>query len=75
MSLERQCPPSLAKTITGLLLGEKDHEMPSGTPTHSYFATMSMRDALDEFDQIYRLNEGDRMRDLMERLGEDGSKA
>ena len=38
------------------------------------FVEMTLEEALEEFDQIYQLNEGDRMRDLVERLGEDGTR-
>ena len=72
MSLSRQCPPNVARAMTRLLLGDPDAVLPnSGTPVYSYFATMTLEDALEEFDQIYKLNEGDRLRDLMERMGED----
>lgn len=39
---------------------------------HSYFATMTLEEALEEFDQVFQLPEGFRMRELQERLGEDG---
>ena len=56
-----------------MLLGDEDAASPvSGTPVHSYFSAMSLGDAIEEFDQVYRLGEGDRMRDLLERMGEDG---
>jgi hypothetical protein len=59
--------------MTKLLVGDADGVLPSsGTVIHPYFATMTLEDALEEFDQVYQLNEGDRMRDLVERMGEDG---
>ena len=73
MSLKKQCPPNVARAMTRLLLGDPDAVLPnSGTPVHTYFATMSLEDALEEFDQLYGLPEGDRLRDLTERMGEDG---
>lgn len=72
MSLARQCPPSLAKTITELLVGERDAALPhSERPIHAHFALRSIGDALEEFDQVYQLPESERLRDLMERMGED----
>jgi hypothetical protein len=71
VSLDHPCPESLAKTITDCLLGEREHEMPSGRGTYTYFSGMTMREALDEFDQIYQLPEGMRVRDLMQRMEED----
>ncbi len=73
MSLNRQCPPGVARTMTRLLLGDEAAVLPtSSTPVHTYFATMTLADALDEFGYVYQLPEGDRMRDLLERMGEDG---
>ena len=71
MSLTKQCPKNVARAMTRLLLGDSDAVLPSsGTPVHAHFREMTLEDALEEFDQIYQLNEGDRMRDLMERMEE-----
>ena len=58
--------------MTRLCLGDEDAKTLAGVPIHSHFATMSLEDALEEFDQVYQLDEGDRLRDLHERMGEDG---
>jgi hypothetical protein len=71
VTLDRPCPPSLAKTITDCLLGEREHEMPSGRRTYTYFSSMTMRGALDELNEVYEMNEGQRLRALMRRMGED----
>jgi hypothetical protein len=73
VSLDRQAPPNVARAMTRLLVGDSDWSTPVGTPAYSYFATMTLEAALEEFDQIYQLPEASRMRDLLERLGEDGS--
>ena len=73
MSLTRQCPPQLAKAMTLLCLGKEDETTLAGIPIHTHFATMSLEDALEEFDQVYQLDEGSRFRDLLERMGEDGT--
>jgi hypothetical protein len=71
VTLDRPCPESLAKTITDCLLGEREHEMPSGRLTYTYFQGMTMRGALDEFDEVFEMNEGQRLRYLMRRMEED----
>ena len=73
MSLTKQCSPRIAKIITGLCLGDEDAKTLAGVPIHSHFAVMTLEDALEEFDQVYQLDEGSRIRDLHERMGEDGT--
>lgn len=75
MSRKRQTSPPMARAIVKSLVGERDWETPGGIPAYSYFAAMDLGSALAEYDQIHDLPEGDRMRDLMERLGEDGRAA
>jgi len=69
---ERQTSPRMARIFTDALLGDKEAQTPSGTPVYSYFATLDLQGAHRAYEQVYELPEGDRLRDLMERLGEDG---
>ena len=62
----------MARVFVEALLGDPDWETPSGTPAHSYFALLDLDGAHKAYEEIYQLPEGDRMRDLVERLGEDG---
>ena len=72
MSLDRQCPPDLAKTLTENLLGDPLYRMPvSGSLVWPYFASMSEREARREAKDLELLPEGFRVRDLQERMGED----
>jgi hypothetical protein len=70
--LSAQVSPRMARVYVRALLGDGDWETPTGTPAYSYFATMDYREAMEAYEQIHQLPEGQRMRDLMERLGEDG---
>jgi hypothetical protein len=74
VSLTRQCPPHVARTMTRLLVGDEYAALPANeAPIHPYFATMSLEDALEEFDQVYQLPESERLRDLMQRMEEEAS--
>ena len=75
MSRDGQTPPRMAKVMVEALVGDRDWATPNGTPAYSYFAALDLKTALDEYEQIHGLPEGDRMRDIMERLGEDGRAA
>lgn len=67
-----QTSPRMAKVFAKTLLGDGEWETPSGTPVHSYFALMDLESAHQAYEEIYQLPEGDRLRDLWERIGEDG---
>ena len=65
-------PPREASYITQTLFGDKDAEIPtSGTSIRSYFEGMSREDAWAEWRQLKQLPEGERLRDMLERTGED----
>ncbi len=72
MDRTAQTSPRMARVFVKALLGDGEWETPSGTPVYSHFCTMSLEDAHHEYEQLHQLSEGDRLRDLMERLGEDG---
>ncbi len=67
-----QTSPQMARVFIRALLGE-EWETPSGTPAHTYFATLDLEGAHEAYEQIHQLPEGYRQRDLMQRLGEDGT--
>ena len=67
-----RCSPRMAKAILKTLVGDGEWATPSGTPAYVLFATQSVGGALEEYEQVFELPEGERMRDIMERLGEDG---
>ncbi len=69
-----QTSPQMARVFVKALLGE-EWVTPQGTPAHTYFATLDLQGAHEAYEQIHELPEGDRMRDLLERLGEDGTPA
>ncbi len=69
-----QTSPQMARVFVKALLGE-EWVTPSGTPAHTYFATLDLQGAHEAYEQIHQLGEGDGMRDLLERLGEDGTPA
>ncbi len=71
----QQTSPRMAKVFVKTLIGDGDWETPSGTPIYSYFATLDLAGAHEAYDELHQLPEGDRLRDLMERLGEDGRAA
>jgi hypothetical protein len=66
-------PEVWAKGLAKGLLGDEDADLPtSHKPIWRYFASMPLHRAMDEFRQLQQMPEGDRLRDLMERTGEDG---
>ncbi len=69
-----QTSPQMARVFVKALLGE-EWVTPQGTPAHTYFATLDLEGAHEAYEQIHELPEGDGMRDLLERLGEDGTPA
>lgn len=75
MNRSAQTSPRMARVFVKALLGDGEWETPSGTPAYSYFATLDLDAAHKAYEQLHELPEGERMRDLMERLGEDGRVA
>lgn len=72
---EKQTSVSMAKVFVRTLIGDAEWETPAGVPAYTYFAVLDLDSAHKAYEEIYQLPEGDRMRDLMERLGEDGRVA
>jgi hypothetical protein len=72
---QTQTSPRMAKVFVEALVGDGEWETPSGTPAYSLFAVMDLESAHRAYEQIHALPEGDRLRDIMERLGEDGRVA
>lgn len=69
-----QCSEHMAKALTETLLGDPDF-MIGDVPAYSYFTVLDLDSAHTAYEQIYLLEEGDRPRDFMERLGLDGRDA
>jgi hypothetical protein len=61
----------VARRIVDWLIDDEEWETPTGEKAYSYFMNMPTADAWKEYDQIYQLPEGLRMRDLMERLDKE----
>ncbi len=72
MDRSAQTSPRMAKVFVKALLGDGEWETPSGTPAYSLFAVLDLEAAHQAYEEIHQLPEGMRMRDLVERLGEDG---
>lgn len=72
MDRTAQTSPRMAKVFVKALLDDGEWATPMGTPAYSYFATLDLEGAHEAYEQLHELPEGERMRDLMERLGEDG---
>jgi hypothetical protein len=68
-----QTPPMMAKAFTETLLGDASWTTPKGTPVYSYFCTMSIADAYEEFGELLELAHWKRVREIIKRLGEDGT--
>lgn len=61
-----------ARFIAEALFGDEEHRTPQGTLAYTYFQEMQTEEAWAEFRQMYwDMSEGDRPRDLMERMDED----
>jgi hypothetical protein len=75
VSLDRQTPENVTKHMTKLLVGEADWITPGGTLARLYFRNMTFAEALEEFDQVFELPEGFRMRELQERIDVDERNA
>jgi hypothetical protein len=67
-----QTSPRMAKVFVEALIGDGEWVTPSGTPAYSLFAVMDLESAHRAYEEIHQLPEGMRMRDILERLGEDG---
>lgn len=68
----QQTPPRMARVFVKALIGDGEWETPSGTPAYTLFAVRDLADSHKTYEEIHQLPEGDRPRDIMERLGEDG---